>query len=156
MVVLLNRTICDVMNQFFVNLYIALRDFTKYVWPAVGPLIGVLVGAYLAKSSDRKKWLSENRKQECQELLGAITACAVTILSDFSRTEDIQRFASYVKTIEVFHTRIFIAGDVEKEKLEERWAHAVHDFGLNWVRKSFDDALEGIRAKIIRIAMKQP
>jgi hypothetical protein len=142
------------MSQSFARLYIAARDFLKYVWPAVGPLIGVLVGAYLAKSSDRKKWLSENRKQECQELLGAITACAVKILSDFGLAQDIEQYAAYLKTIEVFHTRIFIAEEVEKEKLEERWAAAVHEFGLTWMKKNFDEALEEIRGKIIRIAMK--
>jgi hypothetical protein len=143
------------MSQFFAYLYIAARDFIKYVWPAIGPLLGVLIGAYLTKSSDRKKWLNENRKQECQELLGAITACAVKLFSDFPHGYAIGEYAGYLKTIEVFHTRIFIAEEVEKEKLEERWTSAVDDFGTNWNKEKFDTALEEIRGKIIRIAMKK-
>jgi hypothetical protein len=143
------------MSQSFAYLSTAARVFVKYVWPAIGPLLGVLVGAYLAKSSDRKKWLSENRKQECQELLGAITACAVKLLSDFPHGYAVEEYAGYLKTIEVFHTRIFIAEEVEKEKLEERWTSAVGDFGTDWTKAKFDTALEEIRGKIIRIAMKK-
>jgi len=125
------------------------------ILPVIGPLLGVLIGAYLTKSSDRKKWLNENRKQECQELLGAITACAVKLLSDFPQGYAIEEYGGYLKTIEVFHTRIFIAEEVEKEKLEERWTSAVDDFGTNWTKAKFDTALEEIRGKIIRIAMKK-
>src|ERR1035441_2995989 len=41
------------------------------VWSAVGPLLGVICGAWLARSSERAKWINENKKLEFRELLDA-------------------------------------------------------------------------------------
>ncbi len=44
------------------------------VWATLGPLVGVLVGAYLARSWDQRRWFLNNRKEEYRELLATLTA----------------------------------------------------------------------------------
>ena len=129
----------------------ALGEYSGKAWSVVGPLVGVLVGALLGRSWDRQKWLNDNVKQECQELLGAITKSATQILADAGR----KSWDTYLDALIAFHTRIFIAEEVEREKLLDLWAHAVHDFGEGRDRHKFDDAIEKIRSAIVRMAIRR-
>jgi len=43
------------------------------IWSAVGPLMGVCLGAYIASRNQRKQWLLDNKRQEYRELLTALT-----------------------------------------------------------------------------------
>jgi len=125
-------------------------EYSGKAWSAVGPLVGVLVGALLGRSWDRQKWLNDSVKQECQELLGAITKSATQILADGGR----KSWDTYLDALTAFHTRIFIAEEVEKEKLLDLWARAVREFGEGRDRQKFDDAVEKIRAAIVRTAVR--
>ena len=49
-------------------------------WAAAGPLVGVLLGALLGRSWDRRKWLNDNRKEEYRELITALTDAAVALI----------------------------------------------------------------------------
>jgi len=136
----------------------ALGEYSGKAWSAVGPLVGVLVGALLARSWGRRRWLIENRKQECQELLGAITKSATQMLTSNEAGGDIRSWESwdsYLGTVQSFHTRIFIAEDVDKEKLFDRWVPAVREFGSGHDRHKFDEAIEKICATIVRMAIRQ-
>ena len=42
-------------------------------WTLIGSLVGLGFGAFLTRSWDRKKWMKDNRKEECRELLSAVT-----------------------------------------------------------------------------------
>jgi hypothetical protein len=48
-------------------------DYASKSWAAVGPLIGVLVGAYLTGRRQKRDWLADNKKEEYRELLSAMT-----------------------------------------------------------------------------------
>jgi hypothetical protein len=50
----------------------AVRDSAGVIWSAVGPLIGVWVGAYVANRNQRRQWLLDNKRQEYRELLTAL------------------------------------------------------------------------------------
>jgi len=50
-----------------------ISDAVSSVWLAAGPLIGILVAAMLLRSTERKKWLNDGRKQEFKELLTVLT-----------------------------------------------------------------------------------
>lgn len=52
------------------------------VWLAVGPLIGVVVGALLTRRIQRQQWVADSRKQEYRELMTALSHSA-TVLIDF-------------------------------------------------------------------------
>jgi len=70
----------------------------KAVWASVGPLVGVLVGALLARSWDRRKWINENRKQEYRELL-------TTLTSVIDRTSDLKNWVEVFKSL-VSNTKV--------------------------------------------------
>ncbi len=38
------------------------------IWTAVGPLVGVFVGAYIANRNQRKHWVGNCKKEEYREL----------------------------------------------------------------------------------------
>lgn len=42
------------------------------VWAAVGPLVGIIIGHYLVRSWERKRWLADNRKEEYRRFLAGL------------------------------------------------------------------------------------
>jgi hypothetical protein len=55
-------------------------DYASKSWAAVGPLIGVLVGAYLT-GRQKRDWLADNKKEEYRELLSAMKKRSASIFS---------------------------------------------------------------------------
>jgi hypothetical protein len=43
------------------------------LWAGVGPLVGVLVGAYLTNRIQRRLWLADHKRQEYRELFTVMT-----------------------------------------------------------------------------------
>jgi hypothetical protein len=50
-----------------------LRDVLK-LWPALGPLLGVVVGAWLTARWQRKKWIFDNKAAEYRALFDALSS----------------------------------------------------------------------------------
>jgi hypothetical protein len=130
-------------------------------WAAVGPLIGVLVGALLARSWDKQKWMKDTRKHEFQELLTALTDAATAILGSKERVVpgiahrgDGPAYAAYLKTVRVFNDRIFISKDLKERKFLDRWAFAVNQYAASPDRNTFDETFEAIQNEIIELATK--
>jgi heme exporter protein D len=125
------------MSQFFVYLFLAARDFVKYVWPAVGPLVGVLVGAYIANRNQRRHWLADSKREEYREILAVMNKTAGAIANaDFSATSAID-FRELVEVhpelltgvMEILGTRIFITRTLEKMKFQKRFVSACTNLG---------------------------
>lgn len=134
----------------------------KYIstaWTAIGPLFGVLVGALLARSWDRRKWLNDNRKQEYRELLTALTDSATSLIeqaqSGSFRTfdQDVETQTLYFKTIKLMQDRIFVAEEIARMKLFDRWGNAVE--GLKGMKdiKTFEETFETLRKEIVAKAI---
>lgn len=133
----------------------ALWTFLGNAWGSIGPLVGVVVGALLARSWDKQKWMKDNRKQECRELLSSImTAASLIISRTLLGDMTVQGDDAYKTSVEVFQTRIFIEKDVRKFQLLDLWAHAVHDFNRDKERSKFDSVVDRIRSKIVEVATK--
>jgi hypothetical protein len=137
-------------------------EYVRGGWTAIGPLVGVLVGAWLARSWDKEKWLKDNRKQECRELLTAVTNAATAILDKSTATSPIAQARktheandAYLTSVKVFQDRIFIAPDVERAKLFDLWPIAVNAYNTYGDRVRFDDSFEEIKKKIVEMALKQ-
>src|SRR5712691_8008329 len=102
------------------------------MWPVIGALVGVVIGALLTRSWDRKKWLNDNRKQEYRELLTSLTNACSAMIDNFhakgaSLQTEAQREATkeeYFKSLRVLKDRIFIAEEVEQMNLFDRWGNA--------------------------------
>ena len=120
-----------------------LASYASKAWSAVGPLVGILIGAWLARSSDRKRWLADNRKEECRELVRSIShASALALDIDFGRPRA-EADEAYIQTVQTFKDRIFIADDIAKKNLLDLWADAVKDYGAGRInRDEFSDAAE--------------
>jgi len=51
----------------------AIGDYSSKVWAAVGPLVGVWIGAVLAKRWQREQWIADNKRAEYRKLLTTLT-----------------------------------------------------------------------------------
>ena len=134
----------------------AIGEYSGKLWTAVGPLIGVLVGAWLSRGWDTEKWYQENRKQECRELLASISHAATVVLNVGHGNSVHEANQAYLDSIKIFQDRIFIAGDIEKAKLLDAWAHAVGDVRNEKIDPgAFSDRLDEIRNTIINLVVQR-
>jgi hypothetical protein len=132
-------------------------SFTRGVreaWPAVGPLIGVLIGAYITNRNQRRHWVLDNKRNEYRELISAITR-AITLVANMppaARPED-QRAAAdaEVTAIGMINDRIFIAREIEKLHVLNRW-HEVMRGLVNRTQGEHD--FNKLREDLIESAVK--
>jgi uncharacterized protein YneF (UPF0154 family) len=103
------------------------------MWPFLGVLIGVLVGAYIADRIQRKRENTNSKKEEYRELLSTLTQTSSKI-ADFhgpvvahSPEEERAYYEAKEKALIVIDTRLFITSEIEKIDLRSRWISAVHD-----------------------------
>lgn len=136
-------------------------EFLKTGWILVGLLIGVFVGAWLARSWDRKKWMNDNRKQEYRELLTALTNGATAVIERYSPkisplTKDEMEAATnrYMDAMKTIKDRIFIAEDMDRMAIFDRWAKAVKTAQDARDIKKFESIFETIRKEIVSAATK--
>ena len=120
-----------------------------------------LIGALLARSSERQKWLNDNRKEECRELLTAMTRAADMYLEERSRRPTMKQddfiaqkeaFAEYRRCLIVLQDRIFIAAKLREKRMFKLWGDTIGDFTNDGDSKKFADRLNHIKSIIIDIA----
>ena len=135
-------------------------EYAKAGWSSIGPMVGVLVGAWLARSWDKQKWLNDNRKEECRELLTAVTDAVTAILDRDIATSGVSYATkqarandAFLISLKIFQDRIFIARDIEGAKLFDIWPVAVNRYNSSANRHDFDDSFEAIKKKIVQIAV---
>src|SRR6266850_564830 len=131
----------------------------KAVWASVGPLVGVLVGALLARSWDRRKWINENRKQKYRELLTTLTSACIAVIDNAqaivqSPAEQIFARDEYFKSLRVLQDRIFIANEIGKMNLFDRWGTAMKDLQETKDFRKFEDSFEVMKNEIVKEAMR--
>jgi hypothetical protein len=141
------------------------EDLIVKSWAAAGPLVGVLVGALLGRSWDRRKWLNDNRKEEYRELITALTDAATAMMERVEsrdgahiqlvreRSEFVEeKRGRYLKSLKVLQDRLFIAAEIEKMKLFDRWGDAVKKVLDDKNVSAFDDKFEVIKSDIVKRA----
>jgi len=131
------------------------------VWSLVGPLAGVLVGAWLARWWDKRKWVNDNRKEEYRELVTALTTAAMGLIEKYQAVEylvsgeklkEIQ--SAYMETLRIIQDRIFIAGEMERMKIFDRWGESVKTLNKDMDFRKFEDAFDIIKKEIVTAATK--
>jgi hypothetical protein len=101
--------------------------YSSKAWAALGPLVGVLVGAYLTGRRQRRDWLADNKKEEYRELVSGLTKGLSTYLQLYVaqtiRTgEDQKRLQESLASImEITRSRLFIAKEVKRLDVVKRW-----------------------------------
>ena len=102
------------------------------VWAAVGPLVGVRYGDELSQRATRRQWLADERTKEWRELLGTLTSSMTTIIQcrQGERTTEMRKedLRASVAAGEVLSNRLFIAKEVRRRQLQDRWREAVESF----------------------------
>lgn len=137
----------------------AFGEGLKTAWASVGPLVGVIIGAMLTRAWDRRKWINENRKQEYRELLTSLTNACTMLIDNAqaivqSPAEQIATRDEYFKSLRVLQDRIFIANEIGKMNLFDRWGTAMKDLQETKDFRRFEDSFEAMRNEIVKQAMR--
>jgi hypothetical protein len=103
------------------------------IWSAVGPLVGVFLGAYLSHRWQREQWLLDNKKQEYRETLSALAAAYMSLIEqrrsalvNMAREEQMLRLLA--QSCRVLRDRIFIADEIRSADLVNVWTTTTHLF----------------------------
>jgi hypothetical protein len=135
-------------------------EYSSNAWSAIGPFMGVLVGAWLAHSWDRKKWIADNRKDECRELLGSMTMVADLTLEAYSKkgTADFKLAMAVAwqeerRCMRILQDRIFIAERLKRAGMRGLWQTVTTDYLQDGDAKKFGKRLDEIKAIIVEIAL---
>jgi hypothetical protein len=143
------------------NAFNTITTAARSLWNAIGPLAYVAVGAYLTRSWDKKKWMNDNRKEECRELITAITAAASALLERSAEIEsrtitgatNDRATSLYNDSLRVLNDRIFIAKDIDAANLLHRWGPAIA-MAMPGKTQQFMEEFNSITATIRQIAMR--
>jgi hypothetical protein len=107
------------------------------IWAALGPLVGVLIGAYIANLNQRRQWLAGCRKEEYSELISVLTKSLMTYITLqaflvskgpgatraewWGPEEQRSEYAALSSVGETARNRLFIAHTVKSLHIVERW-----------------------------------
>jgi hypothetical protein len=139
-------------------------EVLKDGWLVLAPFIGLFIGARLTRSGERNKWLNDCRKEEFKELLTTLTNASIALIKErqpefgdpYLRPEKIwEAQDSYMRSLEVLRSRIFISDDLDELKVYTRWAEAMKTMVETKSYGLFEKTFEQIRSDIINVA-KQP
>jgi hypothetical protein len=127
------------------------------VWAAIGPLIGIYLGHFLSRSWQQKQWLLDRRKEEWRELLTALAESLRVSLKFYparvlSGEEERQIVEAQSNSFRTIRDRIFIASDVQRLNIENRWSAAVQHHSQTMDAKKLGNAYTELRDEIVRAA----
>jgi hypothetical protein len=133
------------------------------VWPLLIGLIGIYIGATLSTRNQKRQWIADNKKEECRELLTAMTKVADLALEaraqkDSGGAEVLALQATWAeerKCLIILQDRIFIAEKLRAKKVSALWRALATDFIANGDAKKFGEKLNEIKAIIIDIALNE-
>jgi hypothetical protein len=130
------------------------------IWAAFGPLVGVLVGAYIANRNQRRQWVGNCKKEEYRELISVLTKARTTYLQVHHFPPDVEQHAVQVLADETFRIaemtgdRIFIASVVKRLNVLERWYAATTLFEAGGEANAFTGSVATLLDEIRDAAIK--
>ena len=136
-----------------------IHDEVKAAWVVVGPLVGVLIGAYVANRNQRKHWSLDNKRLEYRELISTLARSFTTIVNVESRPERSRENAmegetAKMQALNVIRDRIFIGMIVKRLQLFDRWTEAVRLFYSGRDYKKFAADFEDIMFELEQYSRK--
>jgi hypothetical protein len=128
------------------------------IWAAIGPLAGILVGHFLSRSWQQEQWLMDRRKEEWRELLTALAESLRVSLKIYparapSGQEERDIVEAQSNSFRVIRDRIFIALDVQRLNIENRWSAAIQHHSQTMDAKKLGAAYKDLRAEIVATAI---
>jgi hypothetical protein len=92
---------------------------------SVGSFIGSLISQLLSTRQRRREWIKDNKKQEWRELISTLSKSFRYILNNsFGLISDEQErgiFQADFEATSAIEDRIFIAHQIQRENISERW-----------------------------------
>jgi hypothetical protein len=139
-----------------------LEAYAKNIWAVGGPLVGVMIGAYIGSRNQKKQWLRENRKAEYRELLSALADAGSSFLVHYSifsteataeqkfRTGETSR-----KAVDVIYNRLFVAREIQELDILKRWDKAMSALQRSHDMDAFAKGIDAIMTDIRATALKE-
>jgi hypothetical protein len=142
-----------------------LRMYPEAISGAIG-ILGVVVGAVLnhffSSRSQKEQWNAENQKAEFRELVTALNKSFATILALSRNTpffhEDQRRLDVTLADTDAARTiadRIYIADEIVKLKVMERWTTAARKFAHGQDIVAFGNEVSQLTGDIRQLALKR-
>jgi hypothetical protein len=149
------------------------------LWGVIAPLVGILVGHYLSRSSQREQWFRGKRYEDYQAVLSATVAAHMAIIQvykgDYSDLRGtIQRGRNGItyrekKTVQeeidvikadsfrVLRDRIFIAEELDYGGILAEWDTIVTNYAKNTIdERIFAGRFSEFNDKMVRMALNPP
>src|SRR6266852_178226 len=134
----------------------AVANHAKAVWAVGGPLLGVLVGAYIVNRNQRKQWIAENKKQEYRELLSVMSKGFAEFLRTASSDKLTDDQINYLelKVADTVLDRIFTAAEIERLEVFSRWSDATARLKETGDNIAFSGSIDALLGEIRKAALK--
>jgi hypothetical protein len=124
-------------------------------WSVIGPIVGIIIGAYISNRNERKHWIADNKKQEYREIITALVDAYRAVLEStapmvaYGPEEQRKFWQSEQNLLITLNTRIFIADEVSQLKIQERWLEAVGSYRNVHHRRELSDKMNEIKYDLI-------
>lgn len=128
---------------------------------ALSGLLGVILGAYLTRSWQRKQWLLDSKKAEYRELISALSQAAHYILNNSPHLQlpngmgglksgEQERLSDEAadRGHATISDRIFIADTMAREKIDERWVAVLKEKHVD----NFWNAWEELHRLLLKVS----
>ena len=112
--------------------------YAKGIWAVAGPLVGVLIGAYIANRNLRRHWVADNKLREYQELVTAFTSAFTCMLRHINPAvgqtgTDIHAVTTEENSVVVtISDRVFVQREIRDLRVMDRWLGAREEFHSNY------------------------
>jgi hypothetical protein len=136
-------------------------ELSGRVWAVAGPLVGVLVGAWLATRNQKRQWFLDNKRGEYRELLDTLADCGSKFAIIYGHKSSLVE-GSEIKiageaarnSANVIFSRLFIAQEMQELGMMDRWTKAVSLLQETRDGPRFAVTLDGIMDDIRKAALK--
>ena len=132
------------------------------LWPLITLLIGVFAGGYITNRNQRKFWVLDNKRAEYRKLLTTLSECASQVVRVYGRMQQVEMAKSdhallakaATKSANVIYNRLFIAREVQRLNVMERWQNTVDALRNGRNVQGFTNGLDSLMNDIRQAALK--
>lgn len=131
------------------------------IWATIGPLIGVLLGSWLASKNQRKQWTLHNRRDEYRELLTTIADAGSTLMVHYGMNpivvtaqQEWTILETARKSVDLIYNRLFIAKEIGDLNILRRWQDAISELQKTQDMAAFGKSMDGIVGDVRKAAIK--
>jgi hypothetical protein len=123
----------------------------------VSAFVGGLINQRMTRNAQHEQWFMDQRKEEWRELLTALAEALRSLLrlriaAGLDSDDERAIVAVQSNTFRVIRDRIFIAADVERLNIENRWSKACMDHHKSLDPVELGKQYDILRREIVNIA----